>query len=427
VRTEPNISYICSRYYRAPELIFGATEYTTAIDIWSLGCVMAELLLGQPLFPGESGVDQLVEIIKVLGTPTREEIHSMNPNYTEFKFPQIKAHPWSKVFHKRLKDEALDMISHLLVYSPDVRFGGLEICAHRYFDDLRDPAARTPDGKPLPPLSGTAQERMDPAKIGVDLSESAKEKIVSTRIRIARNLTGFALNPGGDGASRDKIAALLKKVYAGIEDPKLKGEMFRHDTMSNEQRQALIDGHQMFRGCDKMQAASGYHVDWPVGRGVFHNPDKSFVNWINEGDHIRIISMGMGSDVKGIFSRLSKGTAALEKGLMEHGPVKGTGQEPFQMHPKFGAITCCPSNLGTGMRGSVHIRIPKLIKAWGFKKIDTECRKRMCQARGSSGEHSAVTDRLGVSNWRRIGIPEYQLLDDMITCVNWLVEQEDAL
>ena len=55
----------CSRYYRAPELIFGATDYTAAIDVWSVGCVMAELLLGQPLFPGESGVDQLVEIIKV--------------------------------------------------------------------------------------------------------------------------------------------------------------------------------------------------------------------------------------------------------------------------------------------------------------------------------------------------------------------------
>lgn len=49
VKGEPNISYICSRYYRAPELIFGATEYTTAIDIWSMGCVMAELLLGQVL------------------------------------------------------------------------------------------------------------------------------------------------------------------------------------------------------------------------------------------------------------------------------------------------------------------------------------------------------------------------------------------
>ena len=68
VRGEPNISYICSRYYRAPELIFGATDYTTAIDLWSVGCVMAELLLGQPLFPGESGVDQLVEIIKVISS-----------------------------------------------------------------------------------------------------------------------------------------------------------------------------------------------------------------------------------------------------------------------------------------------------------------------------------------------------------------------
>ncbi|GJY86483.1 shaggy-related protein kinase alpha [Tanacetum coccineum] len=64
VKGEPNISYICSRYYRAPELIFGATEYTSAIDVWSVGCVMAEFLLGQPLFPGESGVDQLVEIIQ---------------------------------------------------------------------------------------------------------------------------------------------------------------------------------------------------------------------------------------------------------------------------------------------------------------------------------------------------------------------------
>ena len=61
------MSYICSRYYRAPELIFGATDYTANIDIWSAGCVLAELLLGQPIFPGDSGVDQLVEIIKVGG------------------------------------------------------------------------------------------------------------------------------------------------------------------------------------------------------------------------------------------------------------------------------------------------------------------------------------------------------------------------
>lgn len=54
---EKNVAYICSRYYRAPELIFGATDYTAAVDVWSAGCVIGELLLGQPLFVGESGVD----------------------------------------------------------------------------------------------------------------------------------------------------------------------------------------------------------------------------------------------------------------------------------------------------------------------------------------------------------------------------------
>jgi glycogen synthase kinase 3 beta len=108
VKGEPNVSYICSRYYRAPELIFGATDYTTFIgtpsyvcanvDIWSTGCVMAELLTGSPLFPGESGIDQLVEIIKVLGTPSKEQIRTMNPNYMEHKFPQIKPHPFNRVF-----------------------------------------------------------------------------------------------------------------------------------------------------------------------------------------------------------------------------------------------------------------------------------------------------------------------------------------
>ncbi|KAM0903426.1 hypothetical protein ACQ4PT_018648 [Festuca glaucescens] len=152
VKGEPNISYICSRYYRAPELIFGATEYTTSIDIWSGGCVLAELLLGQPLFPGDTAVDQLVEIIKVLGTPTREEIRCMNPNYTEFRFPQIKAHPWHKVFHKRMPPEAIDLASRLLQYSPSLRCTALDACAHPFFDELREPNARLPNGRPFPPL-----------------------------------------------------------------------------------------------------------------------------------------------------------------------------------------------------------------------------------------------------------------------------------
>jgi len=152
VKGEPNVSYICSRYYRAPELIFGATDYTTQIDVWSAGCVLAELLLGQPIFPGDSGVDQLVEIIKVLGTPTREQIREMNPNYQEFKFPQIKAHPWTKVFRQRATSDAMDIIGRLLEYTPSLRVTPIEACAHQYFDELRDSTTRFPTGRDLPPL-----------------------------------------------------------------------------------------------------------------------------------------------------------------------------------------------------------------------------------------------------------------------------------
>ncbi|XP_050300449.1 glycogen synthase kinase-3 beta isoform X3 [Anthonomus grandis grandis] len=165
VRGEPNVSYICSRYYRAPELIFGAIDYTTKIDVWSAGCVLAELLLGQPIFPGDSGVDQLVEIIKVLGTPTKDQIKEMNPNYTEFKFPQIKSHPWQQVrigqvFRQRTPPEAIELVARLLEYTPSARISPLQACAHAFFNELREPGARLPNGNELPPLFNFTEQEL---------------------------------------------------------------------------------------------------------------------------------------------------------------------------------------------------------------------------------------------------------------------------
>lgn len=157
---EPNVSYICSRYYRAPELIFGAINYTTKIDVWSAGCVLAELLLGQPIFPGDSGVDQLVEIIKVLGTPTREQIKEMNPNYTEFKFPQIKSHPWQKVFRARTPPDAIALVSRLLEYTPGSRITPIQACAHPFFNELREGNKTLPNGREFPPLFNFTEQEL---------------------------------------------------------------------------------------------------------------------------------------------------------------------------------------------------------------------------------------------------------------------------
>lgn len=149
---EPNVAYICSRFYRAPELIFGAVEYTVAIDIWSAGCVMAELFLGKPIFVGETNIDLLVEILKILGTPTPEQLKIMKPNINGYKLPLILPTPWEKVFSNKTPKLAIDLISKLLVYVPGNRIGALEACAHPFFDDLRDPNTKLPNGNDLPLL-----------------------------------------------------------------------------------------------------------------------------------------------------------------------------------------------------------------------------------------------------------------------------------
>ncbi|CAJ1938669.1 unnamed protein product [Sphenostylis stenocarpa] len=179
VKGEANISHICSLFYRAPELIFGATEYTTSIDIWSAGCVLAELLLGKPLFPGDNAVDQLVEIIKVLGTPSEEEVCCTNSNSNDFKFSQI--------FHEKMPPEAIDLASRLLQYSPTLRCTALEACAHPFFDELREPNAHLPDGRPFPPLFNFKQELSgaSPELIDKLIPDHVKRKIGLRHTRFA--------------------------------------------------------------------------------------------------------------------------------------------------------------------------------------------------------------------------------------------------
>jgi len=87
---EKSTSYICTRYYRAPELMFGSRNYTNAIDMWSAGCVFAELMYGEPVFKGEMAHSQLIEIIKKIGSPSEAQILAMNPDYKRKGFPMIE-------------------------------------------------------------------------------------------------------------------------------------------------------------------------------------------------------------------------------------------------------------------------------------------------------------------------------------------------
>ena len=303
------------------------------------------------------------------------------------------------------------------------------------YDDFKDfffPVIRAYHGfdvESAPPFTaGTLRDRMDGARMSIELTASARRKVVSTRIRVARNIAGFPLNPAGSRQSREDVAALMGKVFTGFAqtEPALVGRFHLHNHMPDAQRQALVDGHWLFRGKDARQAAAGYHQHWPHGRGVFLNAGATFVVWVNEGDHLRIIAMEKGCGVQSVFRRLAVGLHAIERGIRRamraavHAPV-------FLVHPKFGTVTCCPTNIGTGLRASVFIEIPKLLGKLGLHGVDEFARAHNCQARGAAGEFTAATDKVDLSNWRRVGVPEYELVQDMIECANFFAEEEDKL
>ena len=146
VKTESNIAYICSRFYRPPELVLGATIYTTQVDVWSMGCVIAELVLNKPIFAGKSANDQLLEIMKILGTPTHEQVKAMNDKFKGVsKLPKFEVKPWKEVFKGKTNDEQfIDLVSNLLVYEPLKRFSPYQALLHPYFDDLKKPDAKIP-------------------------------------------------------------------------------------------------------------------------------------------------------------------------------------------------------------------------------------------------------------------------------------------
>jgi len=135
---EANVAYICSRYYRAPELIFANLEYDSSIDIWSYGCLLAEMLQGKPFFQGESTVDQLVQIMKILGTPDTNQLMSLNKNNAlNCTFPSVRAYTVSKAFMGKPK-EVISLLNKVFVYEPHRRLKALEILAHPFFDELRN-------------------------------------------------------------------------------------------------------------------------------------------------------------------------------------------------------------------------------------------------------------------------------------------------
>jgi arginine kinase len=182
-----------------------------------------------------------------------------------------------------------------------------------------------------------------------DFSEEDAAMVVSTRIRVGRNLDGYPLGPGVSKEQREEIMAKVVEACNKFEGD-LAGKFYPLEGMDSEVQNQLIQDHFLFKEGDRFLKACNLNRDWPSGRGIFHNDAKTFLVWVNEEDQLRIISMQPGAGIKEVFDRLCRAAQTIEK------------IAKFSHSDHLGYITSCPTNLGTALRASVHIKLPKLSK-----------------------------------------------------------------
>merc|ERR1712040_5666 len=242
----------------------------------------------------------------------------------------------------------------------------------------------------------------------------------SCRIRVGRSIDGFGLSPGITKEQRVGVENLMKKALKRL-DGDLAGAYYPLTGMDEKVRQQLVDDHFLFMSGDPNLKVAGMERDWPEGRGIFHNKDKTFLTWVNEEDQLRIISMENGGNVKGVFERLALGIKAVEDS------VKKESGHDFMLDKRYGYIHACPTNLGTGMRASVHIDLPGWTKL-APKVLAARCEELHLQPRGTRGESGGQTGvTYDISNKHRLGYSEVQLVQKMIDGVNTLYKEDVAL
>jgi len=284
--------------------------------------------------------------------------------------------------------------------------------SYKDFADVFDPLIMEYHG-----LSGDFKHTsdMDASKINGTIDPAAPVK--STRIRVGRSIEGFGLSPGITKQQRLDVESLMKNAFGKLTGD-LAGSYFPLTGMDEAVRQQLVDDHFLFVSGDKNLISAGMERDWPEGRGIFHNAAKSFLTWVNEEDQLRIISMEMGGDVTKVFKRLADGIKAIQDS------VKGESGKDFQLSDKFGYLHSCPTNLGTGMRASVHIDLPGWT-AEGLDSLKKRCEELNVQPRGTRGESGGQTGcTYDISNKHRLGYTEVQLVQTMIDSVNTLYKED---
>ncbi|NWH58165.1 KCRB kinase, partial [Geococcyx californianus] len=343
------------------------------------------------------------------------------------EFPDLSLHNnhMAKVLtldlYKKLRDKqtpsgfTLDDVIQTGVDNPGNGRGLLDLCndlVYFYSSNIKMAQLnnqRLPPDEEYPDLS-THNNHM--AKVlTLDLYKKLRDRVTPSGFTLDDVIQTGVDNPG-------KINYSFLPALGSLEGD-LKGKYYALRNMTDAEQQQLIDDHFLFdKPVSPLLLASGMARDWPDARGIWHNDNKTFLVWINEEDHLRVISMQKGGNMKEVFTRFCTGLTQIET------LFKSKNYE-FMWNPHLGYILTCPSNLGTGLRAGVHIKLPNLGKHEKFGEV---LKKLRLQKRGTGGvDTAAVGGVFDVSNADRLGFSEVELVQMVVDGVKLLIEMEKRL
>ncbi|XP_064169029.1 creatine kinase U-type, mitochondrial-like isoform X2 [Anguilla rostrata] len=221
------------------------------------------------------------------------------------------------------------------------------------------------------PYTMTQPTDLDPSKI--DRGQLDERYVLSCRVRVGRSIRGLSLPPACTRAERREVQRVMVNALASLQG-ELEGHYYSVAEMTEQEQQQLTDDHFLFeKPVSPLMTCTGMARDWPDSRGIWHNKQKTFLVWVNEEDHTRVISMEKGGNMKQVFERFCKG---------------------LKEDPHF----------------------PKILENLRLQK------------RGSGGEDTVVANGIfDISNQDRMGRSEVQLVQLVIDGVNYLIDCEKKL
>jgi len=250
---------------------------------------------------------------------------------------------------------------------------------------------------------------------------------LSMRVRTGRNLCKYPLPGAMTKDDRINMEKDMGKVFdVLIADEAFGGKYVSitpgHPNFINKKEyDDYVKRHIMFKdmSVDSYLLSAGIAGDWPHGRGCFVSADSEFIVWVGEEDHLRIMCMKKGNMLNEVFDRLEKAVKVVQDNI----------EGGCAISADYGVVTSCPTNIGTGMRASLHIPLPNLTADGTDKKAKEIARPLGLSVRGLGGEHTPIgkDGTVDISPSARFCISEAEIVTALYNGIKLLKAEEDKL